>query len=151
SWIRQALLHVCPPPAVWADQFAALMDYQQCALLEQVREGWVKGQKTHFDERHKKHHIEAAQWKIVGLALWGLSVFFLAVLLVSGLFGKALGGLLSPWQPPSFLLVLSISLVIVGGLCMAYRERQAHEELAKQYERMRIVFSNGDRELETKL
>ena len=41
--------------------------------------------------------------------------------------------------------------VVFGGLCIAYCERCAYEDLAKQFERMRIVFRNGDRELKKHL
>ncbi len=37
--------------------------------------------------------------------------------------------------------------MIFGGLLIAYCERQGYEELARQYERMEIVFSNGGKEL----
>jgi len=58
---------------------------------------------------------------------------------------------LTPRYPPHWMLLVSSSLVIIGGLCIAYREHRAHEELSKQYERMHIVFTNGDRELESRL
>jgi hypothetical protein len=45
------------------------------------------------------------------------------------------------------ILIVASSLVIAGGLFIAYNERRAHEELSKQYERMAILFANGDREL----
>src|SRR5262249_54965871 len=55
---------------------------------------------------------------------------------------------LSPRYPPHWILILTSSLVIMGGLLIAYCERRSHEELSKQYERMAILFANGDRELE---
>jgi hypothetical protein len=38
-------------------------------------------------------------------------------------------------------------LMITGGLMVAYCQRCAYEDLAKQYDHMRVVFENGDREL----
>jgi hypothetical protein len=58
---------------------------------------------------------------------------------------------LSPRHPPDSILILASCLVITGGLCIAYCERRAHEELSKQYERMAILFANGDRELADRL
>jgi hypothetical protein len=58
---------------------------------------------------------------------------------------------LTPRYPPHWMLLVSSSLVIIGGLCIAYREHRAHEELSKRYERMQIVFTDGDRELESRL
>ena len=58
---------------------------------------------------------------------------------------------LTPRYPPHWLLIVSSSLVIIGGLCIAYREHRAHEELSKRYERMQIVFTDGDHELESRL
>ena len=58
---------------------------------------------------------------------------------------------LSPSYPRHSILILASSLVIVGGLCIAYCERRSYEELSKQYERMAILFANGDRELGERL
>ena len=57
----------------------------------------------------------------------------------------------SPKYPRDWILILASSLVIAGGLCIAYCERRSYEELSKQYERMAILFANGDRELADRL
>jgi hypothetical protein len=54
-------------------------------------------------------------------------------------------------RPMHWWLVASGLLVIAGGLCIAFRQHRAHEELAKQYERMHLVFENGQIELERRL
>ena len=43
-------------------------------------------------------------------------------------------------EPPHWLLVLSGTLVVAGGLCIAYIERRAFEELTRQYSRMYVLF-----------
>ena len=43
-------------------------------------------------------------------------------------------------EPPHLLLVLSGALVVAGGLCIAYIERRAFEELTRQYSRMYVLF-----------
>jgi hypothetical protein len=187
SWIRQALLHVCPPSRVWAEQFSRLAARQRPPLLKAVRERWVKKQITQFEDRHKEHHHDGWALRLEGRLLWGVSVALLVVLLVgfrheanpdppasnrggpapavvaAGQPSRAASAvdprhqaatqeaLLSPKEPPPWLLILSPCLVIVGGLCIAYRERRAHEELSNQYERMRLVFVNGDHELALRL
>ena len=42
--------------------------------------------------------------------------------------------------PLHWLLVLSGRLVVAGGLCIAYIERRAFEELTRQYNRMYVLF-----------
>jgi hypothetical protein len=56
-------------------------------------------------------------------------------------------GWLDPAHPPHWLLVAGSMLIILDGLLIAICERRAHEELAKQYERMYVVFRSGAREL----
>jgi hypothetical protein len=46
-------------------------------------------------------------------------------------------------QPPHWLLILSGSLLVAGGLCIAYGERRAFEELARQYNRMSVLFAHS--------
>ena len=45
------------------------------------------------------------------------------------------------------LLILSGTLVLSGGLLVAYCERRSHDELAKQYERMTKIFTQGEAEI----
>lgn len=45
-------------------------------------------------------------------------------------------------------LIVIGTLVLAGGLLIAYCERRSHEELAKQYERMAKVFSQGEQEID---
>ncbi len=56
-----------------------------------------------------------------------------------------------PRHPPHWMLLVSSPLVIIGGLCIAYCGRRAHEELFKRYEQIKILFTNGDIELESRL
>jgi len=46
-------------------------------------------------------------------------------------------------QPPHWLLILSGTLLVAGGLCIAYGERRAFEELARQYNRMSVLFAHS--------
>ena len=183
SWIRQALFHVCPPSQAWTDQFSRLSLDQQCALLDQVRKEWIKGQVNQFERSHKKEHIAAATLSRSGFVLTLSGWVVLLILLFSALRTSADQGdlapvgdgraatasepsgeigsdyerhvpahpSLTPRYPPHWMLLVSSSLVIIGGLCIAYREHRAHEELSKRYERMQIVFTDGDSELESRL
>ncbi len=46
-------------------------------------------------------------------------------------------------EPPHWVLILSGTLVVAGGLCIAYNERRAYEELARQYNRMHVLFAQS--------
>jgi hypothetical protein len=59
-----------------------------------------------------------------------------------------LGHWLHPSRPLNFLLFLGSMATILGGLLIAVCEKRAHEELARQYDRMYVVFRSGARELE---
>jgi hypothetical protein len=185
SWVRQALLHSCPPPKVWGEQFSRLRPAQKLALLDKVRKEWVRGQVSQFEESHRKEHSAAARLRRIGFALalsgWGLLIWLLLAAehrrptpagpapAADGRAAPAKAGAQPGPTPPArarsaaahppmtasyprhWILLLASSLVITGGLCIAYCERRAHEDLSKQYERMRIVFSDGDRELAARL
>jgi hypothetical protein len=56
--------------------------------------------------------------------------------------------IIHPWDS---WLIASGALVLLGGLLVAYCERCSHEELAKQYEHMAAVFTQGSKELESHL
>ena len=59
----------------------------------------------------------------------------------------------STWNAdPGYVLLIAYgALVVFGGLALAYRERQFYEELAKQYDRMTIVFDHALDELTSSL
>src|SRR5205823_5131471 len=98
---------------------------QQCELLDQVHKDWVKGQVRQFKRSYKKEYRAAAilRGSGFGLALLGWVILF--VLLCSGLSAVAHPHF-RPWYPPHEILLLSSSLVITGGLFIAYCERRAH-------------------------
>jgi hypothetical protein len=58
---------------------------------------------------------------------------------------------LDPADPPHWLLILASMLIILGGLLIAVCDRGAHEELAKQYERMHGVFRSGSHQFASSL
>ena len=143
SWIRQALLHVCPPPRVWSDRFDELTPAEKLERLRKVREDWIsgpKGQIQHLGKAQKENHAAARRWRILGILLAVAGWLMLGVLYF-----------VRPFEPPEWVLILSSIAVIWGGLFIAYCERRAFEDLAKQYERMRIVFIDADRELKPRI
>lgn len=187
SWVRHALLHVCPPPRFWAEQFGKLTDEQKIELLREVQDEWITGrggQIRQFKKTHHGQHWWATRLRPLGffLAITGWAVAMTPFLISSlvpfstGPLGgtgakshetaihaparegtsveakagrhEPTGGAAHPWDA---LLIASSLLVIFGGLLIAYSERQAHEELARQFERMEIVFRNGNKELESRL
>lgn len=62
--------------------------------------------------------------------------------------GHGLSYWLDPSRPINLLVFAGTLATILGGLSIAVSERQAHEELAKQYDRMHVVFRRGGRELD---
>jgi hypothetical protein len=151
SWVRHALLHTCPPPKFWTDQFARLPKSRQIELLREVREEWIageKGQIAHFKKSHRVEHLWATSLRTMGFAA-ALGGWFLAMSLLwpAGEAHHPAG----PAYPGHMIIIISSLLVIFGGLLISYSERQGHEELAGQYERMEILFRNGDKELADRL
>ncbi len=69
SWVRRALLSVCPPPQVWSDQFAALSHDQQRDLLKAVRTEWVNDQVHNFRRASNREHRRATRFRRLGLGL----------------------------------------------------------------------------------
>jgi hypothetical protein len=151
SWMRLAVLQVCPPASFWAGQFAELPPEHRRGRLEYVLKYWVgeddprqrlgpdpRSQLHRYREARDREHNNAVLLRGSGLVLavvgWGL----LAGLLIDHDWAS------HPWHP---YLIIAGSLVIAGGLAVAYCERRAHEELAQRYERMAIVFEHGSHAL----
>ncbi len=139
SWARRALLHICPPPRTWRDEFDALPEEARLERLRLVAKAWVAKQVGHFANAHKENHRKAARYRAGGFLLAVVGWVMAATLLAS------------PPHPHHFTLILSGLLVLCGGVAIAICERRSHEDLAKQYERMFVVFTNGNRELQARL
>ncbi len=139
AWARRALQHLCPPPQVWKQEFAGLTDDLKHERLRYVDETWVAEQIAHFRKMHYANHRRAIRLRVSGflLALCGWVVWLLPFVTVE--------------HPHLVVLLGSGLLVVAGGLLIAISEHRSHEELAKQYERMQVVFENGERELQGRL
>jgi hypothetical protein len=133
-WVRRALQHLCPPSVFWERQFAGLDKQRQADRLTACAR-WVEEQQQQHEKGTKKEHTKAVWYRAGGFC------FALAGLLV----------LASLWDDPihpfPLVLVAGSLLIILGGLLIAICERRAHEELAKQYERMHMIFRSGLREM----
>jgi hypothetical protein len=149
SWVRRTLLHVCPPASYWSDQFASLSDAHKHQRIEFVKEDWVKNQVDHLVQSHR--HEERASHRLVWLGFllailgWGLIPlnYLIRTLLLDSPTDLS--------EPSETWLFGSAMLVVIGGLCLALRERRAHAELANQMERLRVVFESGLAELRRRL
>jgi hypothetical protein len=139
AWARRALLHLCPPARTWEEEFAALGGAEQAARLKQVRDERVKGQEKYFEGASRSNHLRATLYRAAGFALAVAGWLLAAALLADAR------------HPQHVTLILSGLLVVCGGLFIAICERRSHEELAKQYERMHVVFKNGGKELGERL
>jgi hypothetical protein len=135
SWVRHAARACGPPYHVCRDEFAAKSPDRQLETLRSVCDDWVGGQRRFFEKYEHYHHLnERLHWLGYGLAIAG------AVLA----FWMALG---DANEPKHFMLIASGSLVVAGGLVIGFKARQLFSELARQYERMFVLFSDGERDL----
>jgi hypothetical protein len=148
AWVRRALQHLCPPSSFWEEQFGGLSQDRKLSRLQEVQTSWVQPQEKQHLTEEGKEHFKAFLYRVFGygLALVGLILLLLLLGPWAGGSGPAEAGL-DPAHPPHWLLVAGSSLIILGGLLIAICERRAHEELAKQYERMYVVFRSGARAL----
>ncbi len=142
AWARRALQNACPPPASWAQAFRKLAPSEQCKRLEVVRQDWVRDQADFYRRSHDDNHRWATRSRRTGLAFAVTGWLLAGLLLVPtvDLVGSAV-------HPAHWVLIASSLLVVAGGLLLAYSERRAHEELARQYDRMRALFERGDEAL----
>ncbi len=132
TWVRRAVRSCSPPPHLCSQAFATLTRERQCEVLDQVRQDWVQGQKKFFSKHQRYHRSNVRFWRS-GFALAVLG-WLLAVLML----------LTNAREPRPWLLVSSGMLVVAGGLVIWYKERQFVEEIARQYERMHVLFSFSD-------
>ncbi len=173
SWIRRALLSIAPPPAFWRDHFPKTDQMQRERLLL-AQERWVIEQASYFVKSRDEHHHRAINCRRWGLGLastgWLLALTLLYLLwvhwenpatswhpgpdMVPGEAARQTKDhhpATDAQHPSHFLLITSGLLVLGGGLLIAYCERESHEELAKHYDRLAVVFNQGQRELKTHL
>jgi hypothetical protein len=143
-WIRRAVQHVCPPPQFWKDQFDSLDDTRRRQRMLDVEQSWVEGQQQQHRKRKKEEHHLAIGWRTRGFLLAMAGLILLSLPLVAGHW-------LDASHPPNWLLSLGGMLVIVGGIFVGICERHGHEELARHYDQIFVVFRGGTRELATAL
>jgi hypothetical protein len=139
AWARRALLHLSPPPRQWQDDFARLAESDKLRRLRCVGEDWIREQVKQFEDGHKIHHRLATVFRTGGffVALVGWGIWLLPFV--------------ERAHPDAWIIIGSGLLVVFGGMLIAISERRSHEELAKQYERMLVVFKNGQHELAKRL
>ena len=151
AWARRALRNVCPPPGSWRAAFERLSKREKARRLCMVRKEWVAEQKRFFEGKVHEHHGFVSSFRSHGFLL-ALGGWVLSHALLWNAEPGALAthpGESKPWgqHPHHGLLIWSGTLVIAGGFLLAICERRSHEQLAKQYERMRVVFTDGLKEL----
>jgi hypothetical protein len=139
SWARLALKISAPPPSQWQEYFQRQSPDNQFEQLCLVEKEWVADQASFYRRTFEKRH-KAATW----YRFSGLCIAFGGVLIAVGLasFSRA--------EHPGVLIAVNMS-VLVAALLLLYSDRQSHEDLAKQYERMTEVFSKGAADLKTYL
>lgn len=141
SWARVAMKISAPPPAVWREYFQSQTPDHQIAQLCQVEKEWVIEQSKFYWNSFLKRHKAAGWYRARGMAIAGLGVALALGLAFSG----------HREHPPDVLLVAINITVLAGALILVYSERQSHEDLAKQYERMTEIFKHGASELKAYL
>lgn len=147
SWARRALSTISPPPRMWSEGFEALPPADRQRLLVAVRDGWVKDQARQY---HKSSHRN--ERKAVTLRRLGFGLALLGWLSALALLVWPAASHPTPAEHPSAWVIIGIGLaVLLGGLLFAYQERRSHEELAKLYERMAVLFDRGYEDLVSRL
>ena len=147
AWIRRALQNSRPEPGFWRKIFNERAHNGQLNCLRIVKENWVKEQLKFYEKKTNENRKFAATWRYLGIVLAILG-WLLALALCLGWIVPCV---FNPHHPKPWILVLSGMLVVTGGLFIVYSERRSFKELSKQYERLAIVFSRGDKEMETHL
>lgn len=161
-WVRRALQHVAPPSAFWRHSFNQLDDNHKLTRLLDVESKLVKGQERHYFRAKSRHHRKAVQCRQWGLLLailgWTILILPLGFALAfrqSNPFAPTAhlddSLPLDPARPINLMLFLGSMLLIAGGVCVAFCERQAYESLSKHYDQIHVVFRNGARQLEEAL
>jgi hypothetical protein len=133
SWTRRAMQCAAPPPAYWSQLFREKSPPDRVERLRLVGRRWVDRQANYFHEKFRDNHRAAARLRRFGFVL-AFTGWLMGALLVFA------------WdaaRPPPWLLIGSGILVLSGAILIAYCERRSHEELARQYERMWVVFTRG--------
>jgi len=133
SWTRRAVQCAAPPSANWSQLFREKSPPDRVERLRLVGRRWVDRQANYFHEEFHDNHRAAAR-----LRRFGFVLAFTGWLMVARLVFTWDAARPSPW-----LLIGSGILVLSGAILIAYCERRSHEELARQYERMWVVFTRG--------
>jgi hypothetical protein len=177
-WLRRTLQHLAPPPVFWKDYFDHLSVDRKEQRLREVEERWVKSQESQHRKAKKPEHQKAGLLRRNGFRLVVAGWMLLSSPLLVAPAWRAARDLLAqsghaanseatsvdgspvksnqevpfdPVLPPNWLLVLGSLLIIAGGLCEAVCERRGHEQLAKHYDQIHVVFRGGARQLHATL
>ena len=166
AWAQRALYNLSPPPPMWNYWFQKMSAPDRLDMLKLVGERWIKKQAGFFRDRRERHRKWARNLRWTGIVAaaigWSLGVYMIWHWRKPEplRFDNSQAATLAPSQQPlvqpsqqpnDYVLIASGTLLFIGGLVIAYRERQSHEELAKQYDRMAVVFEHGKAELDAAL
>jgi len=152
SWIQQAVRACSLGVCECRRAFAALSPSTQMAWLSRVGQYWLAGQEDYYHRRHiahhrayRKHHSRGLLLAVLGwlLALALAASDFISVRVADYVPDVAWYQDWSAHHPQPWLLVLSGTLVVAGGLSIAYSERRAYEDLARQYNHMGVLFAHS--------
>ncbi len=141
SWARLAMKVSAPPPAFWKEYFGRQNPERQLEQLSLVEKDWVNAQEQFYFGSFSKRKKRAFWLRTVGMEFVGIAMLLMLFLAV---FGNGFGH-------DADLLVSANTSVLLAALLLLYSERQSHEDLAKQYERMTETFRSGVGELKVAL
>jgi len=171
SWTRRALQCAAPPPAYWTEYFRKKTMPEQVEQLRLVGRRWIDHQSKYFHRRFRNND-RAAKWLDLSGLLLALMGWFIAGILVVLWVARGSGeqaptredasalqiggsrphpdprvtdepSIWDPEHPSPWVLIVSGVLALSGALLIAYCEQRSHEELARQYERMWVIFRRG--------
>ncbi len=130
DWIRNAMR--APTFQPQSDPGAQLKKVDQPALLEIILSQWVRGEATYFAGAMQKERVMASRIK------WSAT----SCLLLTGAVAIALAGVLAAGATgyrDALITLLELALVS-AGLLTGYAQKRAHEEHARRYHRMWLLY-----------
>ena len=142
AWTRKAIQAILLPAPGFATAFQGLATDLQNNCLQTVRKKWLAGQEGFFEKKRKTLHHSHRLFHYLGFTLafsgWAMAAW-----------------LLWSWKTaadPTWMWLASPTLLVVlGGLCLAYRERRLYGELAHRYGMMQSLFHAANMELAGRL
>jgi hypothetical protein len=156
AWIRRALQAPYRGPTL-RQCFRNEAPSAKSERLRKISKLWVHKQKVWF-HMQAISHLSGAAKRVLGFALASCGWSIALLMFWFYRWPHEEPSKAEPFVPEPFslsdlythgewLVIWYSGIILVGGLLIAYCERRSYEELARQYERMRKIFEQGELEI----